>query len=304
VSRPLTVSAAVVERWICDRVAEVTGRAGGDVDPDSTFAEHGLNSVDLVSLAGELEDRFAVPVPDSAAYDWPSPARLAVALTSTGPALAPAGTGERRAGDSGDPVGIVGMSCRFPGGSDPDRFWQALLAGRDAVTTVPPDRWDVDAHFDPDPRARGASYTRSGAFLPDVAAWDADFFGVSPQEARRTDPRHRLLMELVWEALEDAGIAPTDLAGTRTAVYVGLMDSGHYARLQQDREGRDCLADPHFPVGAAGSVAAGRIAHWLDLRGPALTVDTACSPRWSRSTWPHRACNAARSTWPSRQGCR
>lgn len=176
------------------------------------------------------------------------------------------------------PLAVIGMSCRFPGGGDtPARYWQALRDGVDAVTEVPADRWPAADYLDPDPTAPGKAYTQSGGFLPDVAGWDAAFFGVSPQEAVRIDPQHRLLMELVWEGLEDAGIAAERLRGSRTGVFVGLSDSRQYLELESEAEGVSCLDDPHLTMGGAPNAAAGRLAYHFDLRGPCLTVDTACS---------------------------
>jgi acyl transferase domain-containing protein len=177
-----------------------------------------------------------------------------------------------------EPIAIVGMACRYPGGGDTaDGLWDLLREGRSAVREVPASRWDIDEYYDPDPRTPGGVYTRYGTFLDDIAGWDAEFFGLSPREALRMDPHQRLLLELVWEGLEDAGLSPTRLAGSRTAVMVGFMDTLQYGRLQIERQGGAALADPYLGQGAVPSVAAGRIAYQLDLMGPTLTVDTACS---------------------------
>jgi acyl transferase domain-containing protein len=120
-------------------------------------------------------------------------------------------------------------------------------------------------------------YTRYGTFLDDITGWDAEFFGLSPREALRMDPHQRLLLELAWEGLENAGLAPSRLAGTRTGVMVGFMDTLQYGRLQIERQGADALSDPYLGQGSVASIAAGRIAYQLDLIGPTVTVDTACS---------------------------
>ncbi|MGF1660869.1 MAG: SDR family NAD(P)-dependent oxidoreductase [Kineosporiaceae bacterium] len=177
-----------------------------------------------------------------------------------------------------EPIAITGMSCRFPGGADgPDHYWDLLRRGADVVADVPRERFDLAAFADRDPGAAARVYTRAAALLDDVAGWDADFFGVPPREALRMDPAQRLVMELVWELLEDAGIPPTSLAGSRTAVVLGLMDTQGYARVQVDAAGPDVAGDPFFGQGLSPSVLAGRVAHHFDLRGPALTIDTACS---------------------------
>ncbi|GAA3836693.1 hypothetical protein GCM10022226_68330 [Sphaerisporangium flaviroseum] len=177
-----------------------------------------------------------------------------------------------------EPVAIIGMACRYPGGGETvEGFWELLRDGRSAVSEVPPSRWNIDDYYDPDPQAAGGMYTRHGAFLPDIAGWDAEFFGLSPREALRMDPHQRLLLELAWEGLEDAGTSPSRIAGSRTGVMVGYMDSLQYGRLQLERQGMDALADPYLGQGSAASVAAGRIAYQLNLCGPTLTIDTACS---------------------------
>ena len=172
-----------------------------------------------------------------------------------------------------EPIAVVGMACRFPGAADPTAYWDLLASGRSAVRQdVPNDRYDLR----PQVENQGV-YTTKGAFLEDVAGWDAEFFGSSPQEALRMDPQQRLLMELTWEALEDAGTPPPSLAGSRTAVMVGYSDILQYARLQQDVEGQALLRDPYAGQGSVASVVAGRLAYHFDLRGPTLTLDTACS---------------------------
>ncbi|MGI5274510.1 SDR family NAD(P)-dependent oxidoreductase [Nonomuraea sp. CA-218870] len=177
-----------------------------------------------------------------------------------------------------EPIAIVGMACRYPGGGDTvEGLWDLLSEGRSAVREVPASRWDNDAYYHPDPSTPGGIYTRYGTFLDDIAGWDAEFFGLSPREALRMDPHQRLLLELVWEGLENAGLSPARLAGSRTGVMVGLMDTLQYGRLQIERQGRDALADPYLGQGAVPSVAAGRIAYQFDLIGPTITVDTACS---------------------------
>ncbi|GAB1511616.1 type I polyketide synthase [Actinophytocola sp. KF-1] len=176
------------------------------------------------------------------------------------------------------PLAVVGMSCRLPGGGDtPARFWQALQDGVDAMAEVPPDRWRAADYYDPDPTKPGKAYTQRGGFLPDIAGWDAAFFGISPQEALRIDPQHRLLFELVWEALEDAGIPAESLKGTRTGVFLGLVDSRQYLQLEAEAEGVASIDDPYLTMGGSASAAAGRLAYQFDLRGPVMTVDTACS---------------------------
>jgi acyl transferase domain-containing protein len=177
------------------------------------------------------------------------------------------------------PIAIVGTACRFPGGAgDPDAFWELVRAGFDAVTEVPHERWDAERFYDPDPDAPGKATTRWGAFIDDVASFDAAFFRIAPREAASMDPQQRLLLESAWHALEDAGYPPDRLAGTRTGVYVGISTSDYAQYVAMRAQvGHPEAMDGYTGTGNAFSVAAGRIAHVLGLQGPAIAIDTACS---------------------------
>jgi polyketide synthase 12 len=172
---------------------------------------------------------------------------------------------------SGEPIAIVGMSCRFPGGVEsPDGLWDMVAQQRDVMSEFPNDRgWDLDRLFDDDPDAPHKCYARSGGFVDGVAGFDAAFFGVAPSEALATDPQHRMLLELSWEALERGGIDPTSLRGTATGVFAGIIVQG-YGMLAEEIEG-------YRLTGMTSSVATGRVAYVLGLEGPAVSVDTACS---------------------------
>lgn len=175
-----------------------------------------------------------------------------------------------------EPIAVIGIGCRFPGGAnDPDSFWRLLEQGRDVVTEVPKSRWDADSFYDPDPDAPGKSYTKWGSFLEDIDQFDAQFFGISPREAVSLDPQQRLLLEVTWKALEHAGIPPASLAGSQTAVYVGLTTTDYLLRLAAGGGMR--YADAYTPSGTAHSVAGGRLSYVLGLHGPNVALDTACS---------------------------
>lgn len=191
-----------------------------------------------------------------------------------------------------EPIAIVGMGCRFPGGaSSPSEFWRLLGEGFDATGEVPVDRWQAEAFYDPNPDAPGKAYTKRGAFLlEDVAEFDAEFFGISPREALGMDPQQRLLLEVVWEALEDAGVVPEQLRGSATGVWVGLC-TDDYAR-QSLHSGDPGDIDAYNTLGSTRSIAAGRISYVLDLHGPAVQLDTACS---SSLVAIHQACQSLRS---------
>ncbi|MFD8694715.1 type I polyketide synthase [Kitasatospora purpeofusca] len=187
-----------------------------------------------------------------------------------------------------EPIAIVGVGCRFPGGvTDPDSYWELLTTGTDTIGEIPADRWDVDAFYDEQPRTPGKHSTRWGGFLDHIDRFDHEFFGISRREAVSMDPQQRLVLEVAWEALEDAGQAPDALAGSRTGVFLGIC-SNDYAGLLF-REPQDITA--HASTGVAHSIASGRLSYLLDLRGPSVSVDTACS---SSLVAVHQACQNLR----------
>ena len=175
-----------------------------------------------------------------------------------------------------EPVAIVGMGCRFPGGvEDPEAFWRLLSQGLDGTAEIPPDRWNVDDYYDADPEAPNKMYVRRGGFVNHVRGFDPLFFHVSPQEAASMDPQQRFLLEVAWEAIENAGTAPEELAGSRTGVFVGIAGSDFgIIALQALHQGN---ASSHTAMGISHSIAAGHISYFLGLRGPCMTIDTACS---------------------------
>ncbi len=188
-----------------------------------------------------------------------------------------------------EPIAVIGVGCRLPGGiSGPEQYWEFLDAGRDGVTVVPPDRWDAEAYYDTDPMAPGKMPTKWGAFISDVAGFDADFFGISPREAVAMDPQQRVALEVAWEALENAGLAPDKLGETRTSVMLGV----YYNEYQSIAGSNPNTIDAYSATGNAHSVTVGRIAYLLGLRGPAVAVDTACS---SSLVSVHLACQSLRS---------
>ena len=189
-----------------------------------------------------------------------------------------------------EPIAVIGMGCRFPGGADdPAAFWQLLRQGGDGIVEVPPDRWDIDALYDPDPDMPARMSMRQCGFVRDIGGFDAAFFGIAPREALSMDPQQRLLLEVVWEALEHAGIAAESLAGSASGVFVGICNSDHLTRMLS--RGADRI-DAYLASGNALSVASGRIAYCLGLQGPALSIDTSCS---SSLVALHLACSSMRS---------
>ncbi|TDV49770.1 type I polyketide synthase [Actinophytocola oryzae] len=260
----------VLRDLVCGHVAAVLGDVdAGAVEVHRPFRELGIDSAGAV----ELRDRLAASgfaVPTSVAFDHPSPAALVDHLLERVPP--PGGPNEprRTAEETAEPVAIVGMACRFPGGvSSPADLWQLVADGRDVVSPFPEDRgWDLDRVHHPDPAHVGTSYVRHGGFLTDVAGFDAEFFGISPREALAMDPQQRLLLEVSWEAVERAGVDPLSLRGSDTGVWVG-----GFPQLSQELDG----TDGHALTGSLGCMLSGRLAYALGLEGPAVSVDTACS---------------------------
>ncbi|HLH25149.1 MAG TPA: polyketide synthase, partial [Chloroflexota bacterium] len=174
-----------------------------------------------------------------------------------------------------EPIAVIGMGCRYPGGADsPAAFWRLLRDGVDAIGEVPRSRWDVDALYDPDPDAPGKTATRWGGFLDEIDQFDPHFFGISPREATAMDPQQRLLLEVAWEALEDAGYAPDRLIDSPTGVYIGIFGADYLRLLLAEDEE---TFDTYTVTGNGHSMAAGRLSYLLGLKGPSLAVDTACS---------------------------
>lgn len=192
----------------------------------------------------------------------------------------------------GEPISgfaIIGYAARFPGAADADEFWDVLRQGRDAISEVPQDRWDVDEFFDPEPGAPGKVVTRRAGFVDDVTGFDAPFFGMSTREVRLMDPQHRILLETAWRAVEHSGTAPTDLADSNTGVFVGLATHDYLGMASDELTYPEIEA--YMAIGTSNAAAAGRISYRLGLQGPAVAVDTACS---SSLVAIHQACQALR----------
>jgi acyl transferase domain-containing protein/acyl carrier protein len=264
-------------------LAERLNVNAADLDRTAPFASFGIGSVEATALAGELATWLERPLSPTLTWEYPTIERLAQHLVDE-----TAEVTEDFVASPQEPIAVVGIGVRFPGAPTLAAFRELLRDGRDAIREAPADRLDLDDIYDPNPATPGKVVSKNGGFLEGIDLFDPQFFGISPREAGRMDPQQRLLLEVTEEALEDAAIPPSRIAGTATGVFVGI-GSFEYTQIQMSAGADRSSIDAYQGTGNAHSIAANRISFLYDLRGPSLALDTACS---SSLVAIHLACQS------------
>jgi pimaricinolide synthase PimS1 len=291
VDAPPSEHLRIVTEIVRAEVAAVAGETSPeDVDSAATFKDLGLDSRAAVELRNRLRTVTGLRLTAALMFDYPTPVAMAAHLLRALTGVGSEAGSRRHSRRSEEPLAIVGMSCRLPGGvNSPEELWDLVSAGGDAISDFPTDRgWDLDGLYNLDSDTPGTVYTRQGGFLYDAAYFDAAFFGISPREALAMDPQQRLFLESCWEAVEHAGIDPLALKGSDTGVFAGISIRDYNASQWLAPNG----FEGHNMTGSIGSLVSGRVAYSFGLQGPAITIDTACS---SSLVTLHLACLALRN---------
>ncbi len=309
-----------IEVWLIAHISKGLGIDAQRIDVNLSLARYGLDSIVAIELTADLEDWLERPIPETLLWDEPTIRAIALHLSGeketadtdrvpaqkAGSEISSAKFPNKQAPtkaasannksdlqsvgffNSAESIAIIGMGCRLPGAKNPEAFWQLLRNGLDAIVEVPPERWDAENFYDPDPSVAGKMMSRWGGFLTDIDLFDPQFFGISPREATHMDPQQRLLLEVTWEALEHAGLVPDTLAGSQTGVFTGISTNDYSKSYFSAPNSIDAYTN----IGNAHSITASRLSYLLDLHGPSMAIDTACS---SSLVAIHLACQSLRS---------
>ncbi len=267
------MAVTTLQEWLTDRIAEVLSIDSSRIISDERLAVYGFDSLAASKIIAELSRLLERELPSTLFWDYPTINEVAQVLTEPQQGPRRPAAVARRSSVSCEPVAIVGLSCRFPKAPNLAAFWRLLVDGTDAIADVPPERWDADRLFSPDITAPGKINNKYGGFLTQIDRFEPLFFGISPREAVQMDPQQRIMLELSWEALEDAGVPLYSLRDSRTGVFLGAMGSD-YTRIQSQYQ---APSTQHTATGQDLSILSARISYTLGLRGPSLTVNTACS---------------------------
>lgn len=277
-----------IQEWLTGNIAKTMNVSQDEIDFDAPFDSFGMDSVKAVSISAELEDWLGCKLSPTLVYDYPSINLMSRFLCTVAADVTPGLRDKREHKLKSEPVAIVGMACRFPGAKNLAEFWDLLSEGRDAISEIPSERWDVDKYYDPEPGVPGKMYTKWGGFIDDIDKFDPRFFSISPREAESMDPQQRLLMEKSWEALENAGISQKMLTKSRTGVFMGISSFDYSIMQFSDMQNINAYSG----TGGALSIGSNRLSYFMDLNGPSMSIDTACS---SSLVAVHYACESLES---------
>ncbi len=275
-----------IESWLISKLAETLSVSKNSIDPDEPFANFGIDSTKAVKLVGDLENQFDVELSPTLLWEYPTIKKLSGYLMNLHDEK---GTEEENkikgTVKEKEPVAIIGIGLRFPEAETKEEFWNMLAEGKSGIIDIPKERWDVEKYYDSTGTQPGKMITKKGGFLKNFDMFDPHFFGISPRESVKIDPQQRVVLETVWEALEDAAINPDEIAGSKTGVFLGISNMD-YTSFQR---GFPQNLDAYSGTGNAFSVAANRVSYTLDLQGPSVALDTACS---SSLVSVHLACKS------------
>ena len=281
-----------LESKIKDYLSSVLEMDQDSIKIDSPLVDLGLTSLQMINLIQFLNEEIDQQLSPTLAWECPTISALTSFVCKEESTIAETAQTIQKSNSeidiNNEPIAIVGMSCRFPGASDLESFWQLCWNGVDAITEIPPERWDINALYDPDPSVPGKIYSRSGGFLKGLDEFDASFFEISPREALHLDPRQRLMLECSWEAFEDAGIPPRDIAGSQTGVFISTIsdDYGRFVYADLNK------IEAHSGTGTAHSIVSNRLSYFYDFHGRSMSIDTACS---GSLLSVHLACQSLRN---------